>query len=148
MTEATKQNRNKIHLASLLHDIGKFYQRTDEVSVSKSEHLTAEIKRLEDTFCPLDIKTKGKRTHKHVLWTAQFIKDLEKQFRNIFIKESDVSVDQIMRMAAVHHNPSPGSEMELIIQKADHYSSGADRSKLDEAWKDASEEENWDSLKM
>src|SRR3989339_259067 len=134
--------RQTIYLGALLHDIGKFYQRADEVSVVKSKYLIQEIKNLEDIFCPEDYKIKGKRTHKHVLWTAQFFKDMEQHLKGLIIKDNQTTVDSIMRLAATHHNPSGNIINELIIQKADHYSSGADRSKLDEAWKDAEEETN------
>ncbi|HQI45665.1 MAG TPA: type III-A CRISPR-associated protein Cas10/Csm1 [Bacteroidales bacterium] len=147
MTEEHKINRNKIYLAALLHDIGKFYQRADEVSVTKSKYLSVEIKNLEDLFCPENSKIKGKLTHKHVLWTAQFFKDFESHLKGFLIKEKNTTIDSLMRLAAIHHKPSGNEINELIIQKADHYSSGADRSKINEAWKDAQEEETWDSFK-
>jgi len=147
MNASQKLERNKIYLSALLHDIGKFYQRADECSVSKSKYLDADIKNLESIYCPEDRKVKGKRTHKHILWTAQFIKDFEPQLKGLLINEAGFSVDEIMRLSAIHHNPSGNEINELIIQKADHYSSGADRSKIDTAWQDANEEEKWDSFK-
>ena len=64
-------NREKIYLAALLHDIGKFYQRADSGSVANSRFLNQRNKK-EDIFLPL---RNGYYTHKHCLWTAQFIDD-------------------------------------------------------------------------
>ena len=71
--------RERIYLASLLHDIGKFYQRADTGSVSTSKYLKEHCK-TEATYCPL---YNGRYTHKHVLWTAQFIEDNMSVFQNL-----------------------------------------------------------------
>lgn len=70
--------REKVYLAALLHDIGKFYQRADTGSVGSSTHLK-DYSKEESSFCP---QYQGQYSHKHVLWTAQFIDD----FRSIFWK--------------------------------------------------------------
>jgi CRISPR-associated protein Csm1 len=135
--------RAEIYLAALLHDIGKFYQRADENSTLRSTRLKEVTKKLETVLCP---EFKGSYTHKHVLWTAQFFED----FKNLFSEFStDFSVDTLMRLSAAHHNPWADNVFEKIIQKADHYSSGTDRSVMIEAWKDAEEEidKNWDAFK-
>lgn len=107
-----------IYIAAMLHDIGKFYQRADGCSVNNST-LCAEIKALENIYCPV---YNNKTTHKHVLWTAQFFKNFEQHLNNLpFL--TGLSVDKLMRWAAIHHNPSGNESIELIIQKADHYSS-------------------------
>ncbi len=62
--------RDQIYLAALLHDIGKFYQRADTGAVKTSKHLKEETKNLEKYICP---QFNGNSTHKHVLWTAQFL---------------------------------------------------------------------------
>jgi CRISPR-associated protein Csm1 len=138
--------RNEIYLAALLHDIGKFYQRADENGVAKSTLISREIKSLESSFCP---SYKGIPSHKHVLWTAQFFIDFEQHLKNLFYHEKSVSVDKLMRLSAIHHNPAIQNIKEMIIQKADHYSSGADRSLIDDAWKDSEEEDDkkWDSFR-
>lgn len=135
--------RDQIYLAALLHDIGKFYQRADENSVSKSTHLNQVIKDLEREICPLH---KGNYSHKHALWTAQFFHDFQGQLKSLLnIDESEANM--LLNISAGHHNPSRFESR--IIQKADHYSSGADRSVSELAWKDAEEETdtNWDSFK-
>lgn len=136
--------RNEVYLAALLHDIGKFYQRADSGSTKDSVYLSEEIKKLETLYCP---HYKEKYSHKHVLWTAQFFKDFSTTF-SWASGENKVSSDLLMRYASSHHNPSGNDIIEKIIQKADHYSSGADRSVMDSiGWKDAEEESKWDSFK-
>ena len=139
-------NREQIYLAALLHDIGKFYQRADENSTAKSTHLSEEVKNLEKTYCPLNPFTK-RYSHKHVLWTAQFFIDFSKHLKTLLgLNDSDFY--NILKIASIHHNPSNSFD-ERIIQKADHYSSGIDRSNASVAWKDSEEEEdkNWDNFK-
>ena len=82
--------RERIYLASLLHDIGKFYQRADEGSVRNSIYLR-DLCKDESLFCP---STAGKYTHKHVLWTAQFIEDNIAAFKNLLDGQADYD-DQI-----------------------------------------------------
>ena len=78
--------RNRIYLAALLHDIGKFYQRADTGSVRTSRYLR-EYCREESSFCP---SYRGEYTHKHVLWTAQFIEDFASVFKNLLKEDEDV----------------------------------------------------------
>ncbi|MBN1950841.1 MAG: type III-A CRISPR-associated protein Cas10/Csm1 [Bacteroidales bacterium] len=141
-----KSNRNEVFLAALLHDIGKFYQRADEKGVKESKYLNNEIKNLESTLCPV---YKNKYSHKHVLWTAQFFKDFESHFRNLLGREKGIALDTLMRLAAAHHKPAENSLPEKIIQKADHYASGLDRSNADDTWQDIRDEHElaWDSYK-
>lgn len=139
----TDNKRAEVYMAALLHDIGKFYQRADENNTTKSKRLSDETKKLESVLCPT---IRGSYTHKHVLWTAQFFEDFKNLLSGIL---SSFSNDQMMRISAAHHNPWADNLYEKIIQKADHYSSGADRSVTLEAWKDAEEEidKNWDAFK-
>ncbi|HAK00250.1 MAG TPA: type III-A CRISPR-associated protein Cas10/Csm1, partial [Bacteroidales bacterium] len=144
----TDNKRAEVYLAALLHDIGKFYQRADEGSVAKSKHLHSDIKKLEGIFCPEDKKIKGRSSHKHILWTAQFFKDFEPHLKGLVgSHNNEITIDRLMRLSAIHHNPSGNDLMELVIQKADHFSSGVDRSASEDAWKEAYEEESWDSFR-
>lgn len=68
--------RGEIYLAALLHDIGKFYQRADSNGAGSSKLLSDEIKNLEGSISPKHWKT-GQYTHKHVLWTAQAIANMQ-----------------------------------------------------------------------
>ncbi|TKK65855.1 type III-A CRISPR-associated protein Cas10/Csm1 [Ilyomonas limi] len=138
--------REQIYLAGLLHDIGKFYQRADESGASTSKNLSDNVKGLERIICPLHPVSK-KYSHKHVLWTAQFFEDFESHLKQYLMFTPEFSYDAMLRLAAAHHQPT--SFPERIIRKADHYSSGADRSVSTEAWKDAEEEgdKKWDAFK-
>ncbi len=139
--------REHIYLAALLHDIGKFYQRADKGSVSKSRFLS-EYCKTESTFCPL---YKGSYSHKHVLWTAQFIEDNMAVFRNLVGSNFADLTDKnnLINLAAGHHlSEEQISDLGRLIKKADCLSSGMDRSS-DVAMKDAQDEEEsgWDSFK-
>jgi len=145
MSENNDKNniREQLYLAALLHDIGKFYQRADEKDAhGKFRYLTPDLLNMQETYCPPDHKIKEKRSHKHVLWTAQFIREnkLEDTFK----------ITGLERLASIHHFPSNDKILELILQKADHWASGVDRTK-EEGQKDAEAEtegeKKWDDFK-
>ena len=139
--------RDQIYLAALLHDIGKFYQRADTGAVKSSLFLKDEVKKLESMICP---QYKGYSSHKHVLWTAQFILDFEKVFKNMAGKAdlSESSINQsLLHLAADHHLLAEQLSFEgRIIREADHLSSGMDRG-TDKAFEDDQDELAWDSFK-
>lgn len=141
--------REHIYLAALLHDIGKFYQRADTGSVKSSKFLKQGDKDLlESVFCPL---RNGYYTHKHVLWTAQFIEDYASVFEKLVAANlSDLrNEDNLINLAARHHlNDNELSYLGKIIKKADCLSSGMDR-ESDTAFRDAQDEEekSWDAFK-
>ncbi len=125
-----------IYLAALLHDIGKFYQRAGKSSHYAAQFkLADDFKKLESTYCPPD--GKGNYTHRHVLWTAQFISELEE--KHPVIRKAGINADgnrvSLMRLAASHHKPS--NLYEGIIQLADHFSSGIDRQKKEAGERDS-----------
>jgi len=115
--------REHIYLAALLHDIGKFYQRADTGSVESSTQLSEHCK-CESTFCP---QHNGYYTHKHVLWTAQFIEDHRDIF-NKLTKAVSTDHDNLMHLAAGHHlGAEQLTGLGKIIKEADCLSSGMDR---------------------
>lgn len=130
--------REHIYLAALLHDIGKFYQRADTGGVNNSKYLKEHSKN-ETVFCPQI--SKGQYSHKHVLWTAQFIEDEATVFNNLLgINLSDLE-NNLINLAAGHHlKKEQLSEWGNIIKEADCLSSGMDR-ESNEALKDAQDEE-------
>lgn len=141
------KEREHVYLAALLHDIGKFYQRADVGSVTKSKYLNEYCKDV-GSFCP---QSNGIYTHKHVLWTAQFIEDYKSVFQQLIETDlNDLSIkDNLINISAGHHLKFEQlSHLGQIIKEADCLSSGMDRNS-DEALKDAQDEEEkcWDSFK-
>lgn len=131
--------RERIYLASLLHDIGKFYQRADEGGECGSRYLKASYLGKE-TFCPL---SDGAYLHQHVLWTAQFIEDNISVFNNLLSEDPGIlsqTQDGLVYLSAGHHLPTEQlSNWGRIIREADSLSSGMDRSS-GEGIKDAIDE--------
>lgn len=146
-------NREKLYLAALLHDIGKFYQRADPKSASKSESLN-DTNRTPSSYCPLNprrCRNKKWYTHKHVLWTAQFIDDSVKVFQHLpdavvadnrasnmagadqpFDNHSPQKLSENLKDLAAGHHLDRGQISDLggIIKEADCLSSGMDRDSI------------------
>ncbi len=109
-----------LYVSAILHDIGKFYQRADEKIGNSFKYLSANLWNNPGIYCP---SYNGRYSHKHVLWTAQFFEDEKDVFRNALPN----AYKNLESLASSHHNPHPGNVLEQIIQKADHWSSGIDR---------------------
>ena len=138
--------REHIYLAALLHDIGKFYQRADTGSVQTSRYLKEHCKD-ESSFCPL---FNGRYSHKHVLWTAQFIDEYKSVFQKLLKEDFNdwTNKNNLINLAAGHHLFNEQlSEYGVLIKEADCLSSGMDRN-TDVALKDEQDENtNWDAFK-
>ena len=137
--------REHIYLAAMLHDIGKFYQRADIGSVRTSQFLT-DIGKQERIFCP---QWNGQYSHKHVLWTAQFIEDFRSVFKQLMGNSNENLSDKnnLMNLAAGHHlSKDQLSPLGQIIKEADSLSSGMDRDS-ETAFKDDTDENSWDMFK-
>lgn len=91
-----------LKFASLFHDIGKFYQRAD--NLGKSNHA------YDSKYEKLDANDYG-LSGAHSKWSADFTKDYFD--------------DLVEDLVLYHHNPSKSAYPELckILQKADHHSS-------------------------
>lgn len=133
-------NRETIYLAALLHDIGKFWQRADEHGAPSSKILSAATKHNEGLYCP---QFNGKYSHKHVLWTAEFL-DRHRAFFETAIGKDNF--EPFFKASVNHHKPDQDDVFQKIVQKADHYASGADRDG-ETGQKDAEAENSWDSFK-
>lgn len=103
-------------LAGLLHDIGKFRQRSGEVLPDKSYELSA--------YCPF-LEDKGYFTHQHAAHTAEFLKGVVgKQNQKSFI-ETMVGDESFENISTKHHKPS--TPKEWIVAIADRVASGFER---------------------
>jgi CRISPR-associated protein Csm1 len=76
--------RERIYLAALLHDIGKFYQRADEnLFLNEKKNSQAEIGdvsfALAQSICPA--KENGRFGYHHVVWTSEFFERKSKLFK-------------------------------------------------------------------
>ncbi len=91
-----------LKFASLFHDIGKFYQRADNLGKSGHAYDSKYEKWGADDYG---------RSGAHSKWSADFVKD-----------DFD---DLVEDMVLYHHNPDRSSHPELckMLQKADHHSS-------------------------
>lgn len=110
----------KIAMAAFFHDIGKFVD-SNVLNLPKSYH--------DDnagSFLPL---YNGRYSHRHALYTAGFIEQMEKYLPAQLTIGDWGEGDSFIRLAAAHHAPS--SPMEQIITIADRISSGMDREKFD-----------------
>lgn len=123
--------RNEIYLAALLHDIGKFYQRADNKLLK--DYTEEHLEKMKSLICP---EKDGKFGYHHAWWTYKFFYDNTKLFNNI--KDNDVAVfktvaspetthDNLVNLAIYHHKPYPDSEHQQLIQLADWWSSGLER---------------------
>lgn len=96
------EDYNNLKFASLFHDIGKFYQRAD--NLGRSNHA------YDSKYDKLDKSDYG-NSGAHSKWSADFVKD---------------NFDELVEdLVLYHHNPSKSMYPDLckILQKADHHSS-------------------------
>jgi CRISPR-associated protein Csm1 len=110
----------KIYIAALLHDIGKFGQRADSANYERSDYLEQKIKNNASSFCPT--ATGGYNTHIHTLYTAKFISTHKSLFQN-FTELGNA--DSLLHLSAAHHKPY--EFMEHLLTYADHLSAGSER---------------------
>ena len=95
-------NLDLVKFASLLHDIGKFYQRMDNQGSGKKAY--------DSKFDELSANDYGDNGA-HGKWSADFV--------------SKFYDDEVENLVLYHHNPSKSIASDLcsIVQKADHHSS-------------------------
>jgi len=98
-----------VALAGLLHDIGKFLQRA-------GVELCDQSKNMEGYLCP---SFQGRYTHRHVLWTDHFFREVfdESLVQQVFGSLSPAA--NIANLAAYHHNPEKDFSLQRLIQQAD-----------------------------
>lgn len=107
---------DQIALAGLLHDIGKFYQRTGEALPQTSYDLSA--------YCPM--KFGEYFTHQHSAYTAEFLKSIvAKQGDKYKFIDEVIENESFENISAKHHKPSTAKEW--IVAIADRVASGFER---------------------
>lgn len=118
--------RAHLYLAALLHDIGKFYQRADNLMNDESQ-LSAYSKKLANDVCP--VNDMGRFGYQHVLWTNEFLEKVKSKLEQIpDFKQNvydELNFNNIFSLAANHH--SPKTELQAIVSLADWWSAGIDR---------------------
>ena len=127
-------NIYKIALAAFFHDIGKFAERASASIVEKSAELKPAFyideKFLNDNMDLYQPHYNGKYTHKHAVYTAAFIDQLEKILPRKFNKGEWGLGDSFMNLAAGHHNPK--TPLQWVIAMADRVSSGFEREEFED----------------
>lgn len=124
----------KILLAGLLHDIGKFYQRADDVlfngNLKNQNNEVGEVSfKIAQLICPPN--DNGRFGYQHVVWSSQFFEN--KAIREVLekvpgIKDNvwkDDTKDSVVNLSCNHHLPD--SRLQQLIQLADWWSAGIDR---------------------
>ena len=127
------ENIYKIAIAGYLHDIGKFAERAEykeEGSTTLKAGFYADQKFLNDNMDLYQPHYQGKYTHKHAVYTASFIDQLEKILPKKFNKGEWGLGDSFMNLAAGHHKPE--TPMQWIIAIADRVSSGFARDEFED----------------
>lgn len=130
-----REVENRILLAALLHDIGKFYQRADDKLFEGGQknpgNEIGEISfNLAQQMCPPT--EQGRFGYHHVVWTSQFfenprifnkLKSVPGLTESVLLgKDQD---DSVVNLACQHHLPE--SLLQALIQQADWWSAGIDR---------------------
>ena len=103
-----------VALAGLLHDIGKFYERTDTGE--------SKIKGVSEAY-----------KYSHAKYTSQALEDYGSIIPfDLSTSLSDDNLDNVKGIASYHHNP--GTALQTIVAVADWCSSGMDREEAERAY--------------
>ena len=119
--------RSELFLGALLHDIGKFYQRSDG-PFRDSSKISEQAKGISDYICPSD--QKGRMGYQHVIWTAGFLEKIAGKLKQMDLEANSWTADRdtddnLVNLAIYHHKPN--TTLQRLVQLADWWSSGLDR---------------------
>jgi len=122
MIENNNKERQRVVLAALLHDIGKFWQRADN-PMKESENLNREWYEKFEWLVP---KNQFDRPgYQHAFWTFAFVLKYESVFEKGGIDKNDI--EKLALLAAKHHRPDKNNEMQSIISLGDKWASKNER---------------------
>ncbi|NGZ06564.1 MAG: type III-A CRISPR-associated protein Cas10/Csm1 [Magnetococcales bacterium] len=111
----------RVGFAALVHDVGKFFERTGEVPPEKLGNVA--------TYCP---SWEGRHSHQHAAYTGMAIDAMEKIFLPP-LKGTGMTPfedrDSVINGAAMHHKPE--TPLQRIIATADRLASGFERESFD-----------------
>ncbi|MBI4378134.1 MAG: type III-A CRISPR-associated protein Cas10/Csm1 [Nitrospinae bacterium] len=119
----------KIAIAGFIHDIGKFAERAKtEKPDTPGFHVTQEF--LDSNADLYQPKYNNRYTHKHAVYTAAFIDNIEKLLPKEFNKANWGLDDPFINLAAGHHKQE--TPLQWVIAMADRVSSGFERKEFEE----------------
>lgn len=111
--------RESIFLAALLHDIGKFWQLSEENGDITSSSLFTSIKEYQESCCP---KVNGRYVQQQVLWTAAFLNKYKVFLANVL---GEGEFEPFVRAASCHHSRDNKDLYQYIIYLSKLYSVGS-----------------------
>lgn len=120
------ENVLKLSIAGLMHDIGKL---ADECAMEVSPQY---LNNNADIYQPF---FNGRHSHRHAVYTAAFIEQMEKILPSKFNRHNWGLEDSFINIAAGHHKPE--SPLQWIVAMADRLSSGWDRATFDSKYNKA-----------
>lgn len=133
LIQSMENTRERIYLAALLHDIGKFYQRADLAFSDKFNALSDSSKKMAELICP--VNEHGRFGYQHVVWTNEMLERFGRKLAEIpGMKQNlfyDVDVDDSLANLACNHH-LPRTELQALISLADWWSAGIDRREPEE----------------
>ncbi|HRN54857.1 MAG TPA: type III-A CRISPR-associated protein Cas10/Csm1 [Niabella sp.] len=109
--------------AGLLHDIGKFWQRADDLWENSSN--LDKARGIIQQICPS--RPDDIPAYQHAIWTYAFLDKYQDKFVKCGLGDKSMMQEQLINLSSYHHNPSTSDQG--IITLADICSSGLDRSK-------------------
>ncbi len=126
----------KVALAGLLHDIGKL---AEDAMYVAPEYLNNNAGLYQPFY-------NGAHTHRHAVYTAAFIEQIEKLLPPQLNKAQWGLEDSFINLAAGHHLPK--TPMQWIIAMADRISSGWDRANFDKEYNEAITPKDYKQTRM
>lgn len=123
--------KQKIIIAALLHDIGKFWQRGDEL-LNDSNNI--DNSRQDWGWLVPYNQQSGRPGYQHAIWTWQFFERFKEKFSALGFQLGKEN-DSIQGISAKHHRPD--SIEAAILQMADRWSSAIDRRKEEQTDEEA-----------